>query len=139
MDFFHVIGKYLADSWDMLMDRSGGPFHLRFVMQPVVAALLGIRAGRKDARHGRPPYLWSVLKAGDSYDRAALLRDGWGDMSRMFSIAIALDVIYELVVFHWVYPIQALIMATVLALIPYLITRGLANRASRKRKTTPGA
>lgn len=132
MDFFHVIGKYLADSWDMIIDRSGGPFHLRFVIQPIVASLLGIRAGRADARHGRPPYLWSVFKADDHYDRTLLLREGWGDMGRMFSIAIALDVVYELVVFHWVYPIQALIMATALALIPYLLFRGIANRLAKK-------
>jgi precorrin-2 methylase len=29
MDFFHVIGKYFADSWDMLIGRSGGPLALR--------------------------------------------------------------------------------------------------------------
>jgi hypothetical protein len=133
MDFFHVIGKYLADSWDMLVGRSGGPLHLRFIMQPIVASLLGIRAGRADAHKGRPPYLWSVIKADDTYDRRALLRDGWGDVGKVYSIGIALDVIYELVVFHWVYPVQAIIVATVLALIPYLIFRGLANRTARPR------
>jgi hypothetical protein len=131
MDFFHVIGKYIADSWDMIVGRSGGMFHLRFIMQPVVASILGIRAGRRDARHGHPPYFWSVLQAGDAYDRRALLRDGWKDMGRMLSIAVALDVVYELIEFHWVYPVQALIIATALALVPYLITRGLANRVGK--------
>jgi len=132
MDFFHVIGKYIADSWDMIVSRSGGMFHLRFIMQPVVASILGIRAGRRDARHGRPPYFWSVLKAGDAYDRRALLGDGWKDMGRMFSMALAMDVVYELIEFHWVYPVQALIIATALALIPYLIMRGLANRLGKR-------
>ena len=136
MDFWHVIGKYIADSWDMLIGRSGGPFALRFIMQPVMATLLGIRAGRKDARQGKPPYFWSIFKAGEVYDRRAILRDGWSDVWKAFSIAIALDVIYELVAFHWVYPIQALIIATVLALVPYLIFRGIANRVASKRRKT---
>jgi hypothetical protein len=137
MGFLHVIGQYIADSWDMIVGRSGGMFHLRFIMQPVVASILGIRAGRRDARHGRPPYFWSVLKAGDAYDRHALLRDGWKDMGRMFSIAVALDVVYELIEFHWVYPVQALIIATALALLPYLLFRGLANRAKKRVSRTP--
>jgi len=136
MDFFHVIGKYLADSWDMLIGRSGGPFALRFIMQPVVATLLGIRAGRQDARRGKPLYFWSLFKADDMYDRRAILRDGWSDVWKAFAVAVVLDVIYEIVAFRWVYPIQALIIATVLALIPYLIFRGIANRIASKRGKT---
>ena len=70
------------------------------------------------------------------YDRRAILRDGWSDVWKAFSIALALDIVYELVAFHWVYPIQALIIATVLALIPYLIFRGFANRVASKRRKT---
>jgi len=135
MDFFHVIGDYLADSWSMLMGRSAGPFHLRFILQPIVATILGIRAGLADARAGRPPYFWSVAKADDQYDRRKLVRQGWADVGKVFTIAIVLDVIYEIVVYRWVYPVQALLIAIVLALIPYLIFRGLVNRiASRRHK-----
>ncbi len=135
MDFFHVIGQYIADSWNMLMggDRAAGPFHLRLILQPVVATILGIRAGIRDARRGRPPYFWSVATAADSTDRRELIRQGWADIGKVFSIAIALDVIYELVVYHWVYPVQALIVASILAVIPYLLMRGLANRLATKR------
>ena len=136
MEFWHVIGKYIADSWDMLIGRSGGPFALRFIMQPVMATILGIRAGRKDARHNKPPYFWSIFKAGGMYDRRAILRDGWGDVWKAFAVAIGLDVIYEIIAFRWVYPIQALIIATVLALLPYLIFRGISNRVASKRKKT---
>lgn len=138
MDFFHVIGDYLADSWDMMMGRSGGPFKLRLIIQPVVASLLGVRAGLADARAGRPPYFWSLFTQDSQYDRRRLLRDGWGDVKKVFLIALALDLIYEIVVFRWVYPVQALIMATVLAMIPYLVFRGLSGRLgarSRPRKT----
>jgi hypothetical protein len=137
MEFWHVIGQHIADSWDMVVGRGSGPFHLRLIIQPVVATLLGIRAGRRDARKGRPPYAWAVLNADDTYDRRALLRDGWGDVGKVYTIAIVLDVVYGLIAFHWVYPIQTLLVATVLALVPYLIFRGLANRlASKRGKTT---
>jgi hypothetical protein len=128
MDFFQVIGDYLSDSWDMMIGRSGGPFKLRFIMQPVVATLLGIRAGLADARGGQPPYFWSIFKTDSAYDRRRLLRQGWGDVKKVFIIAILLDVVYEIVVYRWVYPVQALLIAIVLAMIPYLVFRGLVNR-----------
>ena len=134
MDFLHVIGGYLADSWDMLTGRSGGPLALRFVMQPIVASLLGLRAGLADAKHGRPVYFWSIFKTDSVYDRRRVLRDGWGDVKKVFIIAIVLDLVYEVIAFRWVYPVQALIIAVVLALIPYLILRGLSNRIARTRK-----
>ena len=133
MDFFQVIGAYFADAWDMMVGRSAGPFKLRLVFQPIVALVLGIRAGLQDARAGRSPYFWSILKS-DVYDRRALLRHGWGDVKKVFILAILLDVIYEIVVYRWVYPVQALLIAIFLALIPYLIFRGLVNRLARKTR-----
>lgn len=132
MDFFQIIGDYLADSWEMMTGRSAGPFKLRLILQPTVATILGIRAGLADARAGRPPYFWSILQP--DADRRALLRTGWSDVKKVFIIAIVLDVIYEIVVYRWIYPVQALLMALVLAIIPYLIVRGLITRiAGRKR------
>jgi hypothetical protein len=40
--------------------RLTGPGRFRFVFQPPVATLIGVRAGRGDARAGRPPYILSV-------------------------------------------------------------------------------
>ena len=133
MGFWDTIAKYIADSWDMIIHRSSGMFHARFLLQPIMATILGIRAGRRDARHGYAPYFWSIFKADDQYDRRMILRDGWKDMGKMLSIALALDVIWTLVTFRWVYPLQSIIMVLVLALLPYLIFRGIANRASARR------
>jgi hypothetical protein len=41
-------------------------------------------------------------------------------------------VIYELIVYRWVYPGQALIVAVVLAIIPYLLVRGPVTRVARR-------
>ena len=134
MDFFQVIGDYLKDSWEMVIGRGAGPFHLRLLLQPLMATVLGIRAGLKDAKAGHPPYFWSVAKAEDKYDRRALLRHGWADIGKIFTIAIALDVIYGLIMFRWVYPVQSILVAFTLAIIPYLIFRGIVNRIASGRR-----
>ena len=63
--------SYLGQAWDMLMGRGSGPLGFRFVIQPLVATALGIRAGLKDARAGRPVYGWTVVT--QSGTRSALL------------------------------------------------------------------
>jgi hypothetical protein len=118
--------SYLGQVWDMLMGRGSGPLGFRFVIQPLVATVLGIRAGLKDARAGRPAYGWTVVT--QSGTRRALLLEGWGNVGRLFLAAVGIDVIYEIIVFRWVYPGQALIVATALALPPYFLIRGLTNR-----------
>ena len=52
-------------------------------------------------------------------------------MGKVFFAAFALDVIYELRVYRWVYPGQALIVALVLAIVPYLMIRGPVTRIAR--------
>jgi tryptophan-rich sensory protein len=46
----------------------------------------------------------------------------------LFLVALLIDVIYEIIVFRWVSPVQALIVSIVLALPPYVLVRGLTNR-----------
>ena len=131
---------------DMLMralinvtDRVGGPMTFRIILQPLMAALLAFRAGFKDAQQGRPPYLWTILT--DPSQRADLLREGWKSVARVFVLAIVMDVIYQLIVLGWVYPFELILIAILLAVVPYLLIRGPVNRiVSRlrsKREATP--
>ena len=53
-------------------------------------------------------------------------------MGEVFIAAIVLDLTYELIVYRWVYPGQALIVAEVLAFIPYLLIRGPVTRIARR-------
>jgi hypothetical protein len=55
-------------------------------------------------------------------------------MGKMITLALVLDIIFTLVEFHWVYPVQSIIMVLMLALLPYLIFRGLANRVASRRR-----
>jgi hypothetical protein len=52
-------------------------------------------------------------------------------VGKVFIVAVTLDVIYELIVYRWVYPGRALIVATVLAVVPYLLIRGPLTRIVR--------
>jgi hypothetical protein len=122
------VDVFLSRNWDDLVGRVGGPLTFRFVIQPSVAVFLAIRAGLKDAREGRPVFFWTVVL--DPAQRRYLLRQGWKDVGKLFMVAIVLDVIYQIIVLGWIYPGQTLIVATTLALVPYLMVRGLANRAA---------
>ena len=60
--------------------------------------------------------------------RRDLLHDGWKDVAKVFTIAFVLDTVYQLIQLHWFYPLQALIIAFVLAFLPYLLLRGPFRR-----------
>jgi hypothetical protein len=77
----------------------------------MVRALLAIRAGLRDAQAGRPAFGWAFLT--HSGDRLQRLRAGWSDVGRLFAAAVIIDLIYEIYVFRWIYPGQALIVAAI--------------------------
>jgi hypothetical protein len=117
--------------WPDIMGRISGPLTFRLIVQPLVAAFFGLRAGLRDARAGNPAFFWHLFttKLGD---RPQLIRDGWKDIGKLFIAAMVIDVIYEIYVFHWVYPLQVLVVAVILALPAYLLVRGLTNRIARR-------
>ena len=122
-----------------ITDREGGPMTFRIILQPLMASLLAFRAGWKDAQTGRPPYFWTILT--DPGQRADLLREGWKSVARVFVLAIVMDLIYQLIVLQWIYPLELILVAILLAVVPYLLIRGPVNRiVSRlrsKRVATP--
>jgi hypothetical protein len=112
-----------------LFGRLDGPFHFRIILQPVIAVVFAVIDGIKDAKAGRPAYFWAVFF--DAEHRKELLKDGWKHVSKIFIIAIVLDVVYQLKVFHKVYPGEILIVALILAVVPYVLLRGPVNRVVR--------
>jgi hypothetical protein len=118
-----------------LAGRVGGPMTFRVILQPLMATLLAIRAGLADARQGRPPYFWTIIT--DPSRRVSLLREGWKAVARVFVLAIVMDVIYQLIVERWLYPGETLIVAIVLAVIPYLLLRGVVTRIARRLRRQP--
>ena len=127
---------FLMQSWDMLIGRTTGPLTPRLFLQPTMAVIFAIRAGLRDAREERTPYLQSL--AAEPERRAVQLRLGWGHVRNVFLFAIGLDVVYQLMVFRWVYPLQALIVAVTLAIVPYLLVRGIVTRIARRARGASG-
>jgi hypothetical protein len=125
-----------ARFWDDIVGRVGGPMTFRLLLQPLVAATLGLRAGLRDARAGKPPFLWTV--ATDGSLRRDLVKDGWRDVAKVFVFAVVLDCVYQLLVLRWLHPLQAVLVASTLALVPYLLTRGPVCRLV-SRRTKEGA
>lgn len=108
-----------------MMDRVSGPMHLRILLQPVIASVFAIISGLKDAREGNPPYFWSLFT--NAAHRREMLRDGWKSVGKVFVIAMLLDVVYQVVVQRFVYPGEVVLVALLLAIIPYLVVRGLVT------------
>jgi hypothetical protein len=109
-----------------LVGRIDGPMSFRLLLQPVMAIVFAMRDGRRDAREGRAPYFWALFT--EPSHRRELLRDGWHGVYRVFALALVLDLIYQYVVFRHFFPLQTLVVAFVLALVPYVLLRGPTNR-----------
>ncbi len=128
-----VIGQmdeFFSRAWSQLLARPTGPFQFRFILQPLMAVILGVRAGMKDARTHRSPYFQRLRD--EPSERGALLRSGLKDVGRLFFIAVVLDCVYQVIEIRWIYPLQAVIVGFVLAVIPYAGVRGPANRLANR-------
>jgi hypothetical protein len=121
------------DIWHRVIEnlfaRLDGPLHFRLIVQPSMAIIFAVIDGIKDAKQGNPPYFWNI--ASDRQDRKKLIRLGWKRVGKIFILAVILDIIYSLKVMHWIYPGETLIVAFVLAVVPYLVVRGPVNRLVR--------
>ncbi len=113
-----------------LIDRVTGPMKFRLVLQPLMAAFFAVRAGLADAKAGKSPYFWCLVS--DPAQREDMLKDGWKSVGRVFILAVVLDVVYQIIVQRFVYPGETIIVAIILAIIPYLILRGLVTRLARR-------
>jgi hypothetical protein len=123
------MGSFFSNYWTEFVARFDGPLHFRLFVQPLMAILFAIRDGSRDAREGRGAYLWSFVT--DPEQRRYLLESGWKGISKVCVLAFVLDVVYQLMVSRGLKPLQALLTAIVLAVIPYALLRGPVNRVLR--------
>ena len=105
----------------------------RFILQPSMAVLVAFHDGRRDARAGRSPYLETLLHK--PQERTARLREGLNATARIVLLALAMDVIYQVLVLDTFFPNEALIISLLLVFIPYAIVLGLVARAWRGART----
>lgn len=121
--------------WEDLIGRLHGPLTLRLLLQPAMAIFFATRSGLRDAREGRAPYFWRLWS--DPTHRSETLHEEWRDVGKIFVLAVILDVIYQLLVIRWIYPGETLIVATMLAFVPYLMIRGTVTRIARLAHRKP--
>lgn len=125
--------NHLSRAVEHLIGRITGPLHFRLILQPGLAAFMAVRAGLEDAKQGRQAFLWSALF--EPGQHRILVREGWQDIGKVFVVAFVMDSIYELVVLRWLYPLQSLIVAFTLAILPYLLLRGPVTRIASHYST----
>jgi hypothetical protein len=113
-----------------LAGRLSGPLTLRLFLQPAVAAFLAVRDGLRDARDGRPPHFWRMM-TGPPQARRRRATETWRAVLNVFVMAVVVDCVYQFLVFRWVYPVEAMFTATILAILPYVLMRGVFNRLAR--------
>jgi hypothetical protein len=123
--------------WNDLTGRIGGPMSFRLFLQPTMAMIFAIRDGLKDAREGCPAYFYSLFTQPEN--RRSRLREAFKAVSRVFALAVVMDLIYQVIVLRWFYPFEALIVALLLAFLPYILLRGPVNRIARFLKRPPEA
>ena len=115
--------------WHDLVERPDGPMRFRFILQPLMAAILAIRHGLKDARTGRSPYFWTMLA--NPRARAQRLNEGLNATARIVLLGLVMDAIYQIIVLKRFYPAEAVIVALLFAFVPYVIIRGPVVRIER--------
>ena len=113
-----------------LFERPGGPMVFRFFLQPTMAAIAAWRDGLNDARTGRTPFFAGALA--DPAQRTTRLNEALVATARIILLGLVMDGIYQAIEFKYFHPAEAVIIALLLAFVPYLVLRGLIARAARR-------
>jgi hypothetical protein len=121
MAFFEDIPKRLA-----------GPGRFRFVLQPLMAIILGIMNGLADVRAGRPPYLYGLLF--HRHLRKELVKSGYSAVANLLLMGILMDLIFQWIILGVAYPGAALVVGPVLIVGPYALSRALSNRVAQQMR-----
>jgi hypothetical protein len=127
-NFYVLSSEFLVD----LPKRLFGPGRFRFLLQPAIATVLGVLAGRADTRAGRVPYLWA-LALGSDRPRRELVREAFRSIVNLLLMGILLDSVCQWLILGASYPGAALVVGPVLIAGPYGLARALANRVTTMR------
>jgi hypothetical protein len=121
----------LSEFFAELLARETGPLKLRFLLQPVTSIFFAVRSEIRDAREGRTPYFTGLLA--DATRRRQIIQEGRRDVGRVFLFCLVVDLAYQVVVLHAFRPLEAAVVGSVLAIVPYLLIRALLSRILRRR------
>jgi hypothetical protein len=134
-----VVDDLLIRFWTNVTHRVHGPFTFRLLLQPAMAAFFAFRDGLSDARRGRPAFGWALFTHTGA--RSELVSEGFRSIGRVFILGVVMDVLYQLIVFRWLFVGEIAFVVIMLVVVPYLVVRGLVNLAVRfrlSRRPPPG-
>jgi len=80
----------------------------------LIASILAVIDGVKDAKIGKAPSFWAVIFTPGHRDE--LIKDGWKSIGKVFTVAMVLEVIYQVMTHHLDYRGYFLISASALAI-----------------------
>lgn len=112
--------EMMARGFEQMIGRLSGPLNFRLFVMPTVVTILAIRVGLRDAREGKPPILTRLIRKDK---RRRLIRSALKDIGKVFTLAVVLDSIYQLFVLREFHVLQALFVAVVCAIMPYVLIR----------------
>lgn len=124
-----AILEMLSRGVEQLLARASGPLNFRLFVMPTVVSIIAIRAGLRDAREGRPAFLWAILT--NSTERRGLFRSALKDIGRVIIMALVMDTTYQLLVLREFHVLQLLIVIVTCAILPYVLIRGPVTRVTR--------
>ena len=136
----NILANVLLATAGELLERLQGPLNFRFLVMPTVVSILAIRAGLKDAREGKPTFLYSLVT--HPAERPQLLHSAVADIGKIFIVAVVLDAIYQLMTNESFHVWEVAFVAVACAIIPYVVLRSLAAVLKRSRSgkhSTTGA
>ena len=92
-----------------------------------MAGIAALRGGVTDARRGRSPYLYAIIRGIEG--RGSRLLEGVVSTARILILGIVMDVVYQLTVLVTVvHPAESALIAIVRAFVPYALLRGPMKR-----------
>ena len=118
----------MPDTLDAMLH---GPGRARFILQPLIAVILGVKDGRFDVVAGRPAYLAALAFSKDV--RREEVTTAVRTIGKPLAVAVALDAVLQYVIFDAVHLWQALAVGATLVALPYLAARALTDRILRRR------
>jgi hypothetical protein len=138
--WYGITAESLGRLWNDILDRPGGPMTFRFILQPAMAIIAALRDGVHDARLGRRPYFWALIHGvRDPEGRSGRLWEGIISTARILILGVVMDTVYQWVEFKTFYPVQAVVIAILLAFVPYALLRGPFERLARHWVARPAS
>jgi len=122
--------------WQDLQAVLQGGFTFRYIVQPVIAILLGIRDGRMDAHAGKPPELYRFFFG--TGGRLKALKGALHATIKPTIVGIAIDVILQMRVLKNYRPGFTVVAVGILVGLPYALARSITNQILQHRMAARG-